>query len=52
MYLKLLGTAVDTKCAPMYACLTLGYLEETKLFINELSKYFNVIWLMVLSFGH
>ena len=25
----------------MYACLTVGYLEETKLFINKLPKYFN-----------
>ena len=30
-----------TECAPIYACLTVRYLEETKLFINELAKYFN-----------
>ena len=29
------------KCAPQYASLTVGYLEETKLFTNKLSKYFN-----------
>ena len=32
---------MGTKCAPRYACLTVGYLEETKLFTNELPKYFN-----------
>ena len=33
MYLQLLGTAMGTKCATPYACITVGYLEETKLFI-------------------
>ena len=42
MYLQLLGTEVGTKCAPPYASLTVGYLEETKLFTNELPKYFSV----------
>ena len=32
MYLQLLGTAMDTKWAPLCACLTVGYLEETKLY--------------------
>ena len=41
MYLQLLGTAMGTKCAPPYACLTIGYLEKTKLFTQELPKYFN-----------
>ena len=41
MYVWLLGAAITTKCVPPYACLTVGYLEETKLFINELPKYFN-----------
>ena len=41
MCLQLLRTAMGTKCAPLYACLTVGYLEETKLFTNELPKYFN-----------
>ena len=41
MYLQLLGTAMGTKCASPYACLTVGYLEETKLFTNKLQKYFN-----------
>ena len=36
MYFQLLGTAMDAKCALPYACLTVGYLEETKLFTNEL----------------
>ena len=38
MYIE---TAMDTKCAPPYACLTVGYLEDKKLFTNELPKYFN-----------
>ena len=41
MYLQLPGTKMGTKCAPPYACLTVGYLEETKLFTNELPQYFN-----------
>ena len=32
---------MGTKCAPPYACLTVGYSEETKLFPNKLPKYFN-----------
>ena len=32
MYLQLPGTAMRAKCAPLYACLIVGYLEETKLF--------------------
>ena len=32
---------MGTKCAALYACLTFGYLEETKLFTTELPKYFN-----------
>ena len=41
MYLQLLGTAVGTKCALPYACLTVGCLEETKVFTNKLPKCFN-----------
>ena len=41
MYLQLLGTAMGTECVPLYACLTAGYLEETKLFTYKLQKYFN-----------
>ena len=41
MYGQLLGTAMRAKCAPPYASLTVGYLEETKLFTNKLPKYFN-----------
>ena len=33
--------SLGTKYAPPYACLTVGYLEETKLFTNELPKYYN-----------
>ena len=29
------------KCAPPYACLTVGYLEEPKPFTTELPKGFN-----------
>ena len=38
MYLPLLGTAMSTKCAPQHDCLTVGYLEETTHFANELPK--------------
>ena len=30
MYLQLLGTAMGTKCIRLYACLTVGYLEATR----------------------
>ena len=29
---QIFGTAMGTKCAPPYPCLTIGYEEETKLF--------------------
>ena len=41
MYLQLLETAMRAKCAPLYTCLTVGYLEETKLHHKKLQKYFN-----------
>ena len=39
---QIFGTAKDTKCAPPYACLTIVYEEETKLFTQELPKYFSI----------
>ena len=39
MYKQVKGTAMGTKFAPAYACLTVGYLEETKLFPVILPKY-------------
>ena len=41
MYYRKSGTAIGTKWAPPYACLTIGYLEECILFPIELVKYFN-----------
>ena len=41
MFRQILGTAMGTKLAPPYACLTMGYLEETILFPITLKKYFN-----------
>ena len=32
---------MGTNCASLYACLTIGYQEETKLFTQELPKYFS-----------
>ena len=32
---------MDTKHLPLYPCLTVGYLEETKRFTNGLPKCFN-----------
>ena len=37
---QLIGTAMGTKFAPPYACLTMGYLEETKLY-PRLSRMFS-----------
>ena len=42
MFNQIIGTAMGTKCAPPYACLTIGYQEETKLFMQELPKYFSM----------
>ena len=41
MFYQIIGTAMDTKCAPSYACLIIGYQEETKLFTQDLPKYFS-----------
>ena len=42
MFNQVFGTAMETKCAPPYACLTIGYQDENKLFTQELPKYFSV----------
>ena len=42
MFNQEFGTAMGPKCAPPYACLTIGYQEETKCFTQELPKYFSV----------
>ena len=41
MFNQIIGTAMGSKCAPPYACLTIGYQEETKLFTKDLPKYFS-----------
>lgn len=42
MFKQISGTAMGTKCAPPFACLTIGYQEETKLFPIELQKHFTL----------
>ena len=41
MFNQIFGTAIGTKCAPPYKHFTIGYQEETKLFTQELPKYFS-----------
>ena len=41
MFNQIIGTAMGTKYALPYACLTIDYQEETKLFTQELPKYFS-----------
>ena len=41
MHKQVKGTAMGKKFAPAYACLTVGYLAETKLFTVILPNYFN-----------
>ena len=41
MYSQCIGAAMGQICAPPYACLTIGYLEEEKLFKTELQRHFN-----------
>ena len=36
MFNQVFGTAMGKKCAPPYACLTIGYQQQTKLFTQEL----------------
>ncbi len=43
MYHKTKGTAMGTKFAPRYACLSIGFLEKKKLFTQILPKYINSI---------
>ena len=38
MFNQVFGTVMVTKCAPPYACFTIGYQEETKRFTQELRK--------------
>ena len=42
MFLQLVGIAMVTKFAPPYACLSVGYLEETTLFPRLLSLHFTL----------
>ena len=42
MFLQLVGTAIGTKFVPPYACLSIGYLEETILFPRLLPLHFTL----------
>ena len=42
MFNQVFGIAIRTKCTPPHACLTVGYQEQTKLFTQELSRYFSI----------
>ena len=42
MFLQLVGTPMGTKFAPPYACLSVGYLEETILFPRLLPLHFRL----------
>ena len=42
MVLQLVSTATGTKFDPPYACLSVGYLEETILFPRLLPLYFTL----------
>ena len=42
MFLQLVVTAMGTKFAPPYACLSVGYLEETILFPRLLPLHFTL----------
>ena len=42
MFLQLVGTAMGKKFAPPYACLSVGYLEETILFPQLLPLHFTL----------
>ena len=40
MFNQIFGTVMGTKCVTPYACLTIGYEEETELCTQDLPKYF------------
>ena len=40
MFLQLVGTEINTKFAPPYECLSVGYLEETIIFPRLLPLHF------------
>ena len=43
---------MGTKCAPPYACLVVGYKEETKLFPIELPTFFSTEdgrWIFIMA---
>ena len=42
MFLQLVGTAMDTKLAPLYLCLSVGYFKETILFPLLLPLHFTL----------
>ena len=42
MFLQLVGTAMGTKFAPPYACLSVGYLEEIILFPRLLPLHYYI----------
>ena len=42
MFLQLVGTAMIAKFVPSYACLSVGYLEETILFPRLLPLHFTL----------
>ena len=42
MFNQIFRTAVRTKYLPTHSCLTIGYQEETKIFTQELPKYFSI----------
>ena len=41
MFRQVIGTAMGTIFAPPYACLVIGYLEETKLYPKLLPEHFD-----------
>ena len=47
---QLVGTAMGTKFAPPYACLAVGYLEETKLYPQLQLTYTPTIYQLILDF--
>ena len=40
MFNQVFEIAMGTKCASQHACLTIGYQKETKIFTQELVRYF------------
>ena len=49
MYKQGLGTFMDTKCAPPYVCVTIGFKEKEAPFSVEPPQYFSLVDIQIIK---